>query len=63
MKLSSPALSPPLMDAINNSISKGVFPDNATFASVSPINKQSNDKNKVSNFRPVTVLNIFSKSV
>ena len=55
-------LSQPLADAINNSISKGVFPDNAKFASLSPIEKQLNDKNMFSNFRPVSVLNIFSKS-
>ena len=54
-------LSQPLADTINNSISKGVFPDNAKIASVSPIDKQSDDKNKVSNFRPVSVLNTFSK--
>ena len=54
-------LSQALADAINNSISKGVFPDNAKIASVSPIDKQSDDKNKVSNFRPVSVLNTFSK--
>ena len=30
-------------------------------ASVSPIDKQSDDKNKVSNFRPVSVVNTFSK--
>ena len=54
-------LSQPLANAINNSVSKGVFPDNAKLASVSPINKQSNDKNKASNFRAVTVLKTFSE--
>ena len=54
-------LSQPLADAINNSISKGVFPDNTKIASVSPIDKQSDDKNKVSNFTLVSVLNTFSK--
>ena len=61
VKISAEVLSQPLADAINNSISKGVFPDNAKIASVSPIDKQSNDKNKVSNFRPVSVLNTSSK--
>ena len=54
-------LSQPFADAINNSISKGVFSDNAKIASVSHIDKQSNDKNKVSSFRPVSFLNTFSK--
>ena len=49
------------MDSINNSISKGTFPDNANIASVSPLEKQSDDENKVSNFIPVRVLNTFSK--
>ena len=54
-------LSQPLADAINNSISKGVLPDYAKVASVSPMEKQSDDKNKVSNFIPVSVLNTFSR--
>ena len=54
-------LSQRLADAINNSVSKGVFPDNAKIAFVSPIDKESDDKNKVLNFRPVSVLNTFSK--
>ena len=37
VKISSEVLSQPLADAINNSISKGVFPDNAKIASVSPV--------------------------
>ena len=60
-KISAKLLSQPLADAINNSISKGTFPDNTKIASVSPIDKQSHDKNEVSNFRPVSVLNAFSK--
>ena len=61
VKLSATVLSQPLTDALNNSISKIIFPDNAKVAFVSSVNKKSNDKNKVSNFRPVSVLNIFSK--
>ena len=54
-------LSQPLADAINNRISKGVFPDNVKIASVSSIEKPSDDQNKVSNFRPVSVLKTFSE--
>ena len=61
VKISAEVLSQQLQDAINSSISKGFFPDNAKIASVSPIDKQSSDKNKVSNFRTVSVLNTFSK--
>ena len=48
-------------DTIINSISRGIFPDNARVDSVSPVVKQSNDKNKVLNFWPVSVLNVFPK--
>ena len=61
VKFSTTVFSQPLAGAINNSISKGVFPYYAKVASVSPVDKQSNDKNKVLNFRPVCALNIFSK--
>ena len=37
-------LSQPLADAINNSISKGDFPDNAKIASASRIDKESDEK-------------------
>ena len=39
VKLSATVLSQPLTDAINNSISKGIFPDNAKVAFVSPFDK------------------------
>ena len=61
IKISAEVLSQPLADAINNSLSKGDFHDNAIIAPVSPIDKQSDDKDKVPNFRPVSVLNTFSK--
>ena len=54
-------LSQPLADAINHSISKEVFPNNTKIESVSLFDKLSSDKNKVTNFRPVSVLNTFSK--
>ena len=41
--------------AVNDSIPKEVFLDNVNVASVSPADKQSNDKNKISNFRRVSV--------
>ena len=39
VKISAEVLSQPLADAVNNSISKGDFPDNSKIASVSPIDK------------------------
>ena len=43
VKISAEVLSQPLVDAINNSISTGFFPDNVKIASVSLIDKQSSD--------------------
>ena len=54
-------LSTPLSNAINNSILKGKFPDDAKVARVSPLNKHTDNKYSVSNFRLVSVINIFSK--
>ena len=38
-----------------------MFPENAKVASVTPIDKKTDDKNSVLNFRPINVLNCFSK--
>ena len=38
-----------------------MFPKNAKVASVTPIDKKTDDKNSVLNFRPINVLNCFSK--
>ena len=40
---------------------KGILPDAAKIAVVSPIEKKTDDKNKISNYRLVSALNIFSK--
>ena len=61
VKLTADVLATPLSLAINSSIDKGAFPDAAKVASVSPVDKETDDKNKISNFRLVSVLNTFSK--
>ena len=61
MKLSAEVLSTPISIAINNSLKYGVFPDDAKTASVIPLDKGKPNKNKLSNFRPVSILNTFSK--
>ena len=55
MNLSTTVLSQHVVDAINNSIFRGVFPENAKVVSVSPVHKQRNDKTKPSNFRPFEI--------
>ena len=47
--------------AINNSISTSAFPNSAKIASVVPIDKKTDNKYVISNFRPVSILNYFSK--
>ena len=61
IKLSPKVLSKPLAIAINNGFTKGMFPDNAKIACVSPLDKLTDDKYSVTNFPPVSVLNAFSK--
>ena len=61
MKLSAEILSAPLSIAINNSLEYGVFPDDAKITSVIPYDKGKPNKNEISNFMPVSILNNFSK--
>ena len=61
LQLSADILSTPLSNAINNSILKGKFPDDAKVASVSPLDKHTDKEYSVCNFRPVSVLNISSE--
>ena len=60
-KLASDILAEPLSIAINNSIRTSTFPNNAKIATVVPIDKKTDDKYVISNFRPVSILNCFSK--
>ena len=53
VQLSADILSTPLSNAINNSILKGKFPDDVKVASVSPLDKHTDNKCSVSNFCPV----------
>ena len=46
---------------INQSLKTSAFPNNEKPAVVTPLDKGSLDKNDVNNFRPVSVLNCFSK--
>ena len=59
--MSADFLSTPLSNAFNNSILKGKFLDNAKVACASPLDKHTENKYSVSNLRPASVINIFSK--
>ena len=54
-------LAPIITTAINSSIENSVFPKNAKVATVVPLDKEKPEKNDISNFRPVSLLNTFSK--
>ena len=49
------------MQAINCCLRQGIFPGNAKIASVVPVDKGKPDKYDVLNYRPVSILNDFSK--
>ena len=61
VKLSTQYLIKPLTNAINSSINSGIFPHKAKRAAVCPLDKGGKDKTKLTNYRPVSVLNVFSK--
>ena len=60
-KKASDILAEPLSIAINNSISTSTFPNNAKIAPVVPIDKKTDDKYVISNFRPLSIINCSSK--
>ena len=53
-------ISPCLTNIINRSLTTSVFPDRLKKARVTPIPKEG-DKCNLSNFRPISVLSVFSK--
>ena len=59
--LASDFLSKPISKALNNCITSCTFPENAKVAPVVPIDKKTDDKYVISNYRPVSLLNGFSK--
>ena len=50
----------PLTHLINSSIKEGIFPDEVKIAKVVPISKAA-DKHCMENYRPISVLSVFSK--
>ena len=61
VKLVAEVLSKPLSIAMNNSITLSTLPDRAKVATVVPVDKKTENKYTVSNFRPASLLNCFSK--
>ena len=61
IKIGADIIAEPLTPAINCCLCQGIFPDNAKVASVVPVDKGKPDKYDVLNYRPVSILNAFSK--
>ena len=61
VKLASGVLAAPLWKTINNITLKGVFPNEAKIALVSPFDKKTPDRNCVLNYRPASTLPTFPK--
>ena len=61
--MASNFLSEPITDIFNTAIDTNIYPGRAKRASVTPIDKGGNDKHIYTNYRPVRVLNTFSKII
>ena len=61
IKIDANIIAEPLTQAINCCLRQGIFQDNAKVASVVPLDKEKPDKYDVLNYRPVSILNVFSK--
>ena len=61
VSLAAAELTTPLTIAINSSIHHSIFPDRPKRAAVYPLNKGESDQTTERNFRPISVLNAFSK--
>ena len=59
--LASHFLSKRISKALNNCISSCTFPENAKVATVVPVDKKTDDKYVIFNYKPVSLLNCFSK--
>ena len=53
----------PITDVINTATDTNTFPNRVKQPSVIPIDKSRNDKHIYTNYRPVKVLNTFSKVI
>jgi hypothetical protein len=60
LKISAPFISSPLSYICNKSMLSGTFPTRLKYAIVKPLFKKGN-KEKVANYRPISLLTSFSK--
>ena len=61
IKMGSDIIAEPLTQAMNCCLRQGIFPDDAKITFNVPLDKGNPDKYDVLNYRPVSILNVFSK--
>ena len=61
IKIGADIIADPLTQTIYCCLRQGIFLDNAKIASVFPVDKEKPDKYDILNYRPVSILNAFSK--
>ena len=61
IKQASYSLAKPLAELFNMSLALGIFPDGLKIGKVTPIHKKGK-KHDINNYRPITVVSIFSKT-
>ena len=61
IKIGADIIAEPLRQGINCCLRQGIFPYNAKIASVAFVDKGKSDKYDVLNYKPVSILNTFSK--
>ena len=61
IKIVAEPLSTPLSIAISNSFRHDIFPDNNKVACAKPLDKKAENKHSISNLRPISIFNAFSK--
>ena len=61
IKIGADIIAEPLTQTINCCLLQSIFPDNAKIACVVPVDKGKPDKYDVLKYRPVSILNAFSK--
>ena len=61
IKIAAEPLSTRLSIAISNSFKHNIFPNSAEVSCIKPLDKKTENKHSISNFRPISILNTFSK--
>ena len=61
IKMSANNIDSHLTNIINNDLKRNVFSDSAKVASIPPIFKGKGQRTEIKNYRPVSILNCFSK--